>query len=149
MRRPTRDEPGLCYHPRLWTVLCYHPRFAAAAPFPAWRFAFLASIFAHSRASRCSSSDGAGFGAGCCILAGGGVEAACVGACTGRWALMRTWSSWGRVCAGRSGLLVAASGQLAALGLGLRGLGLPPAFQDRIGEGDGKLGIDGLSFPRR
>ena len=30
-----------------------------------------------------------------------------------------------------------------ALGLGLGGLGLPPAFQCRIGEGDGELGIDG------
>ena len=101
-------------------------------PFLAWRFAFLASICAHSRASRCSSSDGAGFGAGCFILAGGGVEAACVGACTGRWASPSCAPDRaGRVCAGRSGVLVAASGQLAALGLGLRGLGLPPALQDR------------------
>src|SRR6218665_3054739 len=30
-----------------------------------------------------------------------------------------------------------------ALGLGLCGLGLPPAFQCRIGEGDGSLDIDG------
>ena len=30
-----------------------------------------------------------------------------------------------------------------ALGLGLGGLSLPPAFQCRIGEGDGELGIDG------
>src|SRR6218665_22705 len=77
---------------------CKQPRNHRPHPLPlSWRFAFLASICARSRASRCSSSDGAGL-VGCCTLAAGGVGVDWVGACTGRWASMRTWSSWPSVC---------------------------------------------------
>ena len=80
---------------------------------------------------------------------------ACVGACAGRWGfaleahLVKLVQGKQTVPAIWGEFLAVWRHTWLALGPGLRGLGLPPAFQDRIGEGDGKLGIDSLSFPRR